>query len=208
MATRLEKRELILETAEMIFLDKGLFNTAMDQIADACHMSRRTLYRYFDKKEDLAYEVTTRLLIQWNVFFDECYKNLDGNGLLCLEQFMLKLIGYMADQIDVMTYLGEFDFYFKDSAVLLPSEEPKSHFNDIILESDDYFKALLEKGVSDGSIKSNTDIILTEATISNVLWSFGQRVASRGKIILEETGFEAVELVKHQVYLYIQALKA
>ena len=208
MATRLEKRELILETAETIFLRQGLFNTAMDQIAEEAGMSRRTLYRYFDKKEDLAYEVTTRLLTKWNIFFNECYKTLEGTGLKRLEQFLNYLLQYMSDKVEVMNYLGEFDFYFKDSAVQKPSEVQKSHFDDIILESDDYLKALLNTGVEDGSINEYTNVELTEATISNVLWSFGQRVASRGQIIYEETGFKAVELVQHQVNLYIKALSS
>lgn len=208
MATRLEKREVILVTAEAIFLRQGLLYTAMDQIADEAGMSRRTLYRYFDKKENLAYEVTTRLLTQWNIFFNECYKTLEGRGLEKLEQFLNYLLQYMSDKVEVMNYLGEFDFYFKDSALQKPSELQKSHFDDIKLESDDYFKALLKIGIEDGSVDKEVNVELTEATISNVLWSFGQRVASRGQIIYEETGFKAFELVQHQVNLYIRALSS
>lgn len=206
MATRLEKRELIVATAEKIFLRQGLFETAMDQIAEDANLSRRTLYRYFDKKEDLAYEVTTRLITQWNDFFGACYQGLNGNGLAQLEQFLQGLIGYMSEKIDVMKYLGEFDFYFKDAAIFRPSEDQERHFNDVILVSDDYLKNLLKKGIQDGSIDPSICIEITEATISNVMWTFGQRVASRRDIIHAETGFQALELIEYQVALYIKAL--
>jgi len=206
MATRLEKREIIFDTAQKLFLQNGLFNTTMDQIAEASGLSRRTLYRYFDKREDLAYEVTTQFILQWNQFFESCYSQLHGTGIERLEQFLKGLMGYMSERVEVMRYLDEFDFYFRDTASIYPSEKQIRHFKDVILVSDNYLKLLLKLGVEDGSIDDEINIEMTEATISNVMWSFGQRVASRGKIIEEETGYDPIKLIEHQVVLYIKAL--
>lgn len=206
MATKTEKKEIILKTAETIFLKQGLFNTAMDQIAEEAGFTRRTLYRYFDKKEDLAYEVTTRLLMKLNEFYQDTYKSLEGNGLERLEVFLDSLIKYISDRVDIMNYIGEFDFYFKDTNTLKPSEDQVTHFNEVILMPDEMLKEILKLGIEDGSIKKGIDIEITEATISNVLWSFGQRIASRGNTIQQETGYDGIALIQYQVQLYRQAL--
>lgn len=131
MATKEEKRTLILKTAKEVFLEEGLLFTAMDRIAEKSGLSRRTLYRYFDKKEDLAYEVTTDLLTHWNQFYHDTFQSVTGNGIEKLESFLKQLIEYMSSKVDVMHYLGEFDFYFQDRSINLPSPDQVEHFNDI-----------------------------------------------------------------------------
>lgn len=54
-----------------------------------------------EKKEDLAYEVTTGLITHWNEVFRTCYGTLNGNGVERLEQFLLGLIGYMSERINI-----------------------------------------------------------------------------------------------------------
>lgn len=113
----------------------------------------------------------------------------------------------MSDRLDVMRYLGEFDFYFKGEKESVASEEERERFEGVILESDDLLREMLERGIGDKSIRDQIDISLTIATISNVLWSFAQRVAARDSRIIRETGYRGVELIAHQVSLYIDALK-
>lgn len=207
MGKREEKKELIIEKAREIFLDKGLFNTVMDDIAGEVGLTRRTLYRYFETKEDLAYETTIQLLNEWNAFHREVFKQLSGSGIRQFEHFLTKLIDYMDERIKVMKYLGEFDFYFKDEKVAKPSSESMLKFDSIILESDGLLTQLIERGINDGSIKKDIDVKLMVTTISNVLWSFGQRIAIRGEIIEEESGIRGIDLIKKQVDIYMMALK-
>lgn len=106
-----------------------------------------------------------------------------------------------------MAYLGEFDFYFKDGSHLEPSAENIRKFNLVSFESEDLIKSIVEEGIKDGSIKPNINVDLTVATISSVLWGFGQRIAIRGHILESETGFDAIELIKNQIEIYIMALR-
>ncbi|NLJ89453.1 MAG: helix-turn-helix transcriptional regulator, partial [Clostridiales bacterium] len=66
MDKRRERQKLIIEKARETYIEKGLFNTVMDNIADKANITRRTLYRYFETKEELAYEVTIEILKDWN----------------------------------------------------------------------------------------------------------------------------------------------
>lgn len=207
MSKREAKKAYIIKKAREIFLEKGLFSTVMDDIAGEVGLTRRTLYRYFETKEDLAYETTIQLLNEWNAFHIEVFDSLEGNGIHQLNHFLNALIDYMANRVNVMKYLGEFDFYFKDEKVQKPSTESMIRFKEIILESDTLLTRLVELGMEDGSIKKNMDVKMMVTTISNVLWSFGQRIAIRSDLIKEESGFSGIELIKNQVAIYMMALK-
>ncbi|MCK9257207.1 MAG: TetR/AcrR family transcriptional regulator [Sulfurospirillaceae bacterium] len=50
------KKELILKSALNIFSKKGYYATTMPELAKELDMSPGNIYRYFDSKEELAYE--------------------------------------------------------------------------------------------------------------------------------------------------------
>ena len=54
-------RQRILDAAEQLFFNQGINATAVDEVADAARVSKRTLYAYFDSKDDLARAYLDRL---------------------------------------------------------------------------------------------------------------------------------------------------
>ena len=53
-----EVRHQILSEAQHLFLQNGYNRTSLQMIADKVHISKSNLYRYFESKEDLFYELT------------------------------------------------------------------------------------------------------------------------------------------------------
>lgn len=47
---------VIADAAMSLFTERGFGNTSMEDVAVAAGVSRRTLYRYFDTKDDLVFE--------------------------------------------------------------------------------------------------------------------------------------------------------
>ena len=47
----------ILDTAQRLFITKGLEDVTLTQIAQACGITRATLYRYFNSKERILWEI-------------------------------------------------------------------------------------------------------------------------------------------------------
>ena len=160
----------------------------------------------FKTKEDLAYEVTIGLLNEWNAYQRGVFNKLEGSGIERLEFFLNKLIDHMSKKPDVMRYLSEFDFYFKDESNSA-NEASMSRFNEIILESESLLNEIMILGKEDKSIKENLDAKLMVATMSNVLWSFAQRIAIRGEIIKKESGLDGITLIKNQVDIYIMFIR-
>lgn len=201
-----DTKDLIIEKSRETFLNNDIFNTVMNDIALNSNLSVRTIYRYFNTKEDLVYEITIDLLNEWNKYQIDAFNNLEGTGIVRLDIFLKNLINYMSEKTDVMRYLGEFDFYFKDEATAA-NEDRMNRFDEIILVSEDLLSEIIILGIKDKSIRKDLDINLTVATISNVLWSFGQRIAIRGEIIKKESGFDGITLINNQVDIYIENIK-
>ena len=68
----LETKQLLVETAFDLFVERGFTNVSMEEVAQAAGVSRSTLYRRFPTKEDLVLEVPTR----WMVVFDHAVEAL------------------------------------------------------------------------------------------------------------------------------------
>jgi len=87
-----ENRRYILEAAEKIFTQKGYSGTTMDEIAEEAHFSKVTIYRYFQSKND--------------IFFDIMFNSLEAvkekmseilNEKITSEQKLQKIIKYILD---------------------------------------------------------------------------------------------------------------
>lgn len=202
-----EKQIMIVEKAKGVFLANGFFSTVMDDIAMAAGLTRRTLYRHFKTKEDIAYEVMMLVMKDWNVYNQSIYEEVKGNGIEKLSDFFNRLIDYMEERRLFMKFIGEFDYYFKDDVLEKHMRVETDDFDTTMRESDNLIRNIIQEGIVDGSIKATIDIPLMEATISNVLWSFGQRVAIRGKAMKIETGYSGVQLIRHQVKIIIMAIE-
>jgi len=68
----LETKQLLVETAFELFVERGFTNVPMEEVAQAAGVSRSTLYRRFPTKEDLVLEVPQR----WMVVFDDAIEAL------------------------------------------------------------------------------------------------------------------------------------
>lgn len=53
------RRDLILQSAEAVFFEKGLHATTLDEVAEKAEVSKGTIYLYFASKEDLYYSLMT-----------------------------------------------------------------------------------------------------------------------------------------------------
>ena len=57
-----EQRTAILDAAEKLFLEAGIENTRMIDIAQQAGITRVTLYRYFANRDEVAVEVHLRFI--------------------------------------------------------------------------------------------------------------------------------------------------
>ncbi|BES63842.1 hypothetical protein SANA_02810 [Gottschalkiaceae bacterium SANA] len=204
---RANTKERILQEAYRLLLVTGLHETSMEEIAEASGCTRRTLYRYFPSKDELIFEVVIRVIRDWNLVQKEIFASLSGVGMDQVEMYLKALVAHMEKRLDTMRFLSGFDFYFQDHSTLQCSDDVKSRFNQVSHGGHAYLRILIKRGMTDGSLFYSGELDILVSTISQVLWSFGQRVALRGNQIEEEDHVSRMKLIECQIDLYIQALK-
>lgn len=207
MSVKEKTRHAFLKHARSIFIEKGISNAYMDDIAVASGKTRRTIYRHFDNKEELAYAVLIEVLKEWNAYQHEVFEQLEGNGLDQLKTFLYGIKAYMEQRLSLMKFLAEFDYYFKDAHEKKVSESLMIDFNELSRQSEYMIDALIERGIQDQSIKKLENKHLMVSTISSVLWGFGQRVAIKQQSLALELNVDPMAILNCQIDVYIEYLR-
>lgn len=191
------RRNDIIDAAEAVFFSKGYDVATMDDVARKAEFSKRTVYVYFNSKEQLYFEIMVRgyrILIE----MIEAALN-DAHNKNAIEK--IKLIGNTLYQFNIaypnyfyaiMSYEnGEKDFV---DGITDESREECYALGEKLF---DYFTATLLDGVEEGLIRGdidikNTAIILWSCTIGlfntlikkrNYIQNYHERISE--KLIIE-----------------------
>lgn len=80
------KKQAIIETGTQLFLNQGIVNTSMEQIAEQVPVAKMTIYNYFQSKEGLLEAVVNALIEETFRIFREVMDNA-RDPLDALERF-------------------------------------------------------------------------------------------------------------------------
>ncbi|MEU6623769.1 TetR family transcriptional regulator [Streptomyces litmocidini] len=91
---KLRTRQTLIDTALDLYGAHGFDGVTLDGLCEAAEVSKRTFFRYFDSKEDVAMAPTQDL---WAAFLDVLEDfPADGRGLLALfEDVLVEAVGRM-----------------------------------------------------------------------------------------------------------------
>ncbi|MDF2841211.1 MAG: regulatory protein TetR [Clostridia bacterium] len=148
-ANKVEKKERIIDTAEKLFLQKDFESTSMDEIAKESHLTKRTVYQYFNSKEDLFYAVALK---GTNDYISNCEEALK-TGRNALEKLRLLNKTYYQFYINhpgmfrIMNYQPD----NKQNCEASPSYQELGAFKNRIVQ---LYMDIVEGGQSDGSINA------------------------------------------------------
>ncbi len=201
-------RYKIIDTAKEVYLEKGINDTNLNDIAKIIGTSRRTIYRHFESKEELLFEVVAVILEEWNQLFSDFYSQLEKKSKLeQLEDSLLVIVDKMDNSHHYIKLLAEFDLYCGDNFIEEYKNKTFNHYNQVLFTIDDYLYELICDGIKEKSIQTTDDPKLIVATISTMLWSFSQRSSYRKETIAVETGFSHQQIMNEQIKMYITSLK-
>ncbi len=89
-----ELKERILTRAEEIFFQYGYTRVRMDEIAESLGISKKTLYKFFDSKENLFLEIMSRMKVRIKT---NCQLICDDTEMEFIQK-LKKLMNYIAKQ--------------------------------------------------------------------------------------------------------------
>lgn len=156
-------RENILRASEKLFMEKGIENTSMDDIAAESGYSKATLYVYFKNKEEIAGWITSKGM---NMLLDIVRTCIANHGDFKSQYFALcyALVDFQAKQP------FHCENILKEINVDLDLEDTPKIFHDIYVTGEQINAELhdmFRKGVEQGAVRDDIRLPLA----SMVFWA-------------------------------------
>ncbi|RSM85218.1 TetR family transcriptional regulator [Kibdelosporangium aridum] len=95
---KLRTRRALADTALRLFLEKGFQETTLDELVDAVEVSKRTFFRMYESKEDVAMAAELEL---WDAYVTEvAARELHGPVLVFLKETLVAAITGLGEDWD------------------------------------------------------------------------------------------------------------
>ena len=190
-------REKIASAASVLFMERGIAATSMDDIAKAAGYSKATLYVYFENKEEIV-----------GILVLDSMKKLYHYIVSALEQQETTKEQYNFICRGLVQYQEEFPFYFKmvldkinidfESHDYLPEEKETYQIGEEINEK---IKEFLISGIDKGDLRSNLKIMPTIFVFWGMLSGLIQLAENKEEYIKKAMGLSKVQFLEHGFYM-------
>lgn len=155
----LETRKKLLQATKQLICDKGLSNTSIAEITQACGVSSGTFYTYFKRKEDIVFALSREV-------FQEILDNAQSYQGAFLEQLTV--------------FMTNFSAYIEKSSLKLCQDWVRNTVDPDLVENEtdrnklsldiQSAETLLQHGVEQGELSSDTPVSLLAHTLVDVLY--------------------------------------
>lgn len=190
-------REKIASAASVLFMDKGITATSMDDIAKAAGYSKATLYVYFENKEEIV-----------SIIVLDSMKKLYHYIVSALEQQETTKEQYNFICRGLVQYQEEFPFYFKmvldkinidfESHNYLPEEKETYQIGEEINEK---IKEFLISGINKGDLRGNLKIMPTIFNFWGMLSGLIQLAANKEEYIKKTMGLSKIQFLEYGFHM-------
>lgn len=175
------RERLAIEAAAAMFPENGIEGTKMTDVADAAGVGVASLYRYFGTKVNLALAAGTLL---WRRFNEAFTAGLSPDfpsktGYEQLHELFGVCVRLYRGHPRLLAFLDELDHQ-----VLSTSPDPGrlSAYDAEVMGFYPLFLDSYERGVADGTVRTDVDFPLYYRTASHALASIGQKLI-RGEVV-------------------------
>ena len=204
------RKEDIIDAAIYEFIENGIDNSKISDIAKRAEVGTITVYRYFETKPRLVIECATKL---WKRELEALTPQLfpsDFDRLNGFEQaeHILGVLGSLHEKCPVLLQLLEqFDNYIVKEHI---EKEQLHQYEAGIIDTRETLLSAIHKGKKDGSIRSDIDAIQFYATTTHAVIALSQKLLMRGDVIESDMETDAKTqialLIKMELY-YIKGTK-
>lgn len=187
-----KRRVKILDTAEKLFLEKGLENVTLSEIAAQAGITRVSLYRYFADRDPIAFEIAARMLQKISQAAGQMTppaKHLSERDL------MLAMIDHFDELRDAYRYLGMFNHLYGDH---YPNETLANWFKEQI-----YSFVPSRNELRRPELKEQRAQVIV---LLNTIASFLEQMANRGELMASEQSLpieEQISIFRNVIQVYL-----
>lgn len=174
-----ETRQKIIKTATAMFTQHGCKRITMDDIAKDLHMSKRTLYEYFNNKEELL----SACFETMSEHMEQCRKELAEKGTSPIVMLLFMFRKMASRNYDLSQMISDTQRYYP--------EIHRRYFRYNSEEFAEIFRRILTQAQQEGKLRPHVDIDL----VQRIMQHFFDKMGASQKEDLDmvcESGFTFV----------------
>ncbi len=150
---KLLREEEIITAAERIFHDRGFEAASMDEIAREAQFTKRTLYQYFENKEELYFAVVLKGFRNLFEYLSQVAKP-DESGFIKIQKTCKGYYEFFRNNPETFRAISFWGHVKKKASAVSKTQYELEAFNNVMFES---VAKVIDDGKADGSIKPELD---------------------------------------------------
>lgn len=201
-----DRVERVVIAAREEFIEQGIMNAKMRNIAKRAGVGEASLYRYFLDKNELAKTVAFYV---WRQMFDIFKDNLQEaaktakDSLDKIRNFLHLFIILYKEHPSFLVFTEDFDGYMQ----YVINDEKTASFASMIDEIKQYFLSLLTDGIKEGIIREDLDVDHIYSFISQVMAATSQKLVSRIGYLHKEQEEYGVKCLNDLISMFIHYIE-
>ena len=193
----------ILTAAEKIFCLNGYEDSSMDEIAKEAQFTKRTVYQYFENKEDLYFAI---VLKGFNKLFSKVAEanKREQTGYEKLERSCRSYYQFYRENPDFVRLMNYWGHVRRKSTDAGNNKSELIQFNNKIIFE---FKEIIETGKVDGSIQYDLDSEKTAICLLFLITGFFNQLSTTGDNFTEFFSLDLEDFTYNTLELVLKPLK-
>lgn len=205
---RRQKENVIIDQAKQLFLEKGIREVSMEDIAKKAQIGVASLYRYFRMKKVLVLACGTRIWEERQEEFDRIFKQdeaLSKTGIDTVHDLLYYYLDLFDNNKEFFIFIHLLDTYCMIDRF---SKEEMSEYNNALLSIYRIFQRAMEKGLGDHTIRPELDYPTTYFAFSKALLGLAQKLILENNIVPSDDRFSSRDQIKTLLDVLFQHFKA
>ena len=172
-----KKRERMLTVGFRIFAEKTIEVATMKEIAKACGLGYKTMFRYFGTKTALVIAIGADIWKKYAVKVEEMYRARGGDAMNAAEElefFLDCFLDLYQNHKDILRFIRNFETYIRHENV---SKEDIQVYNSVVDGFARKFHTVYQKAEKDGTLKLGLPETEFFPTIMYIMLSASEKFA-------------------------------
>ena len=187
------REDSVVYIAAELFLQKGIENVKMTDVAERAELGVATLYRWFGTKDGLVIRAGALLWGDLHTLFRSVYEAEDFRACTGIEQ-IARLFGVyrtlFREHADFIRFIGDFDDFVIRTR---PAQEDLREYEASVLNFYPVFLGAYETGLGDGSVRPIESPRLFYDSVCHAILALTQKLL-RGEILTADGFGDSAEL--------------
>ena len=186
-------REQIMKAAEKLFSEKGYEQTTIEDISKASEYSRRTIYAYYESKEDILHHIVEKGLIELKNDIENAI-NLNEDFITVYKAICAAMSKYQSEyhhSADNVNSTNAANFDFKNLS------DTVKHILLLGTEINTILAAFIENGKKKGIVRQDIIPMLTVYILWSSIASFLTLAQTKGQFISKQFSISENEFLDY-----------